>query len=340
MSLAGGKLNGSKLTTQAAASKATRGRSVLHQGLLTTLPVLSFGLALALSLTLPGQQEVVLLPYRLLLLALTIVFALRIPAARFSSARWRKAQQDSPFYIAAGLLVALWDLLTTKLNVLPLPFVPGPAQIAGVMVEDAETLLLSTLYSLRLLVIGFLIGSFCGIVLGVLIGWYRKWRYWLFPFIKFMGVVPATALIPIAMILVPSSFYAGVLLIVIAVCFPVAFMTSNGIEGVQNTYFEAARTLGADERYLIFKVAIPGAMPAIFSGIYTATGISFATLVVSEMIGARAGLGWYINWAKGWSNYAKVYASIIIMAITFSIVMAVIFRIRDRVLKWQKGLVK
>ncbi|MNI97090.1 putative aliphatic sulfonates transport permease protein SsuC [compost metagenome] len=81
-------------------------------------------------------------------------------------------------------------------------------------------------------------------------------------------------------------------------------------------------------------------MPSIFSGIYTATGISFATLVVSEMIGARAGLGWYINWAKGWSNYAKVYASIIIMAVTFSLVMAVIFRVRDRMLKWQKGLVK
>ena len=305
------------------------------------LPVLSFGTALVLSLLLEARQDVEQLPYRIALLVFIGYFALHILVrGRLGSQRWQRVLFKSPFYVVLGFVLAAWDVFTTKLDLLPLPFVPGLAQILSVMVLDAHMLLISTAYSLRLLVIGFLIGSLAGIVLGMMIGWYRKWSYWLFPVLKVMGVVPATALIPIAMILVPSSFYAAVLLIVIAVCFPVAFMTSVGIANVQNTYFEAARTLGADERFLIFRVAIPGAMPSIFSGIYTATGISFATLVVSEMIGAKAGLGWYINWAKGWSDYAKVYASIIIMAVTFSIVMAIIFRVRDRVLKWQKGLVK
>lgn len=305
------------------------------------MPIVSFGTALLLSLALQSRQDVEQLPYRITLLVFIIYFALFIPLrGRISSRRWQQVLYKSPFYLVLGIVLAGWDVLTTKLDLLPLPFVPGLAQILSVMVNDAQMLLISTAYSLRLLVIGFVIGSLTGVVLGVLIGWYRKWSYWLFPVLKVMGVVPATALIPIAMILVPSSFYAAVLLIVIAVCFPVAFMTSVGIANVQNTYFEAARTLGADEWFLIFRVAIPGAMPSIFSGIYTATGISFATLVVSEMIGARAGLGWYINWAKGWSDYAKVYASIIIMAVTFSIVMAIIFTVRDRVLKWQKGLVK
>lgn len=320
----------------------SRSRSSLHlsNGLRAGLPILSFGIALLVNVLLPSRQDVELLPYRMLLLAFLVFFAIRIPLGRLNAKGYQKALYDSPFYLVLGFVLAIWDVLTTKLDLLPLPFVPGLAQIVSVMVDDADTLLLSTAYSLRLLVIGFLIGSFIGIVLGVLIGWYRKWSYWMFPVLKVMGVIPATALIPIVMILVPSSFYAAVLLIVIAVCFPVAFMTSVGIANVQNTYFEAARTLGADERFLIFRVAIPGAMPSIFTGIYTATGISFATLVVSEMIGARAGLGWYINWAKGWSDYAKVYASIIIMAVTFSIVMAIVFRVRDRVLRWQKGLVK
>jgi NitT/TauT family transport system permease protein len=155
-----------------------------------------------------------------------------------------------------------------------------------------------------------------------------------------MGVIPVTAWIPIMMFIFPSSFYAQIFLIVLCVWFPVAYMASNGIVNIEKSYFEAARTLGANERFLIFKIAIPGAMPSIFTGIYTATGISFATLVVSEIIGAKAGLGWYINWAKSWSNYAKVYASIIVMAVVFSIVMAIIFKIRDRVLIWQKGLLK
>lgn len=312
----------------------------LPASLKSALPAVAFAVALGISLLLQTRQDVDSEPYRYLLTAAVIIYALRAGLSSFSEKRRAKVLRDSPFYTAAGLLVALWDTLSTKLNILPLPFVPGPAQIISVMKEDWSTLLLSTAYSVRLLAVGFVIGSIIGIVLGVLIGWYQKWSYWMFPVIKFMGVVPATALIPIVMIIVPSSFYAGVLLIVIAVAFPVAFMTGVGIANVQKTYFEAARTLGADERFLIFRVAIPGAMPSIFTGIYTATGISFATLVVSEMIGAKAGLGWYINWAKGWSNYAKVYASIIIMAIAFSIVMAIIFRVRDRVLRWQKGLVK
>jgi len=158
--------------------------------------------------------------------------------------------------------------------------------------------------------------------------------------LKILSVIPATAWIPIAMIALPSSFIAQIFLITICVWFPVAYMTATGIANVPNTYFETARTLGAGGGFLIFRVAVPGAMPSIFTGIYTATGISFATLVVSEMIGAKSGLGWYINWAKGWSNYAKVYASIVIMAVLFSLIMALIFRLRDRLLIWQKGLLK
>jgi NitT/TauT family transport system permease protein len=258
----------------------------------------------------------------------------------FNSKVKAKVNHNAQLYSGVGLILIVWDLLTTKSNTLPLPFFPSFAQILQVIVEDYGTLIISTGHSMRLLVIGFTIGTILGITTGVLIGWYRQWHYWLFPVIKIIGVVPATAWIPIVMFIFPSSFYAQIFLIVLCVWFPVAFMTSSGIGNLPKSYFEAARTLGAKEEFLVFKVAIPGAMPSIFTGIYTATGISFATLVVSEMIGAKAGLGWYINWAKGWSNYAKVYASIIIMAIVFSIVMAIIFRIRDKVLIWQKGLLK
>lgn len=292
------------------------------------------------NLLVPGQQLVNPIPYRVLLTGcLLLLIGLHIVAFYKPQLR-EKLVYNAQFYFALSILLIVWDLLTSKSNILPLPYFPGLAQILQVMVEDVGTLLMSTAYSMRLLVLGFIIGTALGIGTGVLIGWYQKWSYWLFPGIKIMGIIPATAWLPIAMILFPSSLYAGIFLIVICVWFPVAFMTSVGIANIQNSYFEAARTLGASERFLIFRVAIPGAMPSIFTGIYTAMSLSFTTLVVSEMIGAKAGLGWYINWAKGWSNYAKVYASIIIMAIVFSVVMELMFRFRDRVLIWQKGLVK
>lgn len=286
------------------------------------------------------QTKVKETPYRIVLLILIGFFVIRYVVSFFHMRLKAKVNHQAQLYAVAGILLIVWDLLTTKSGTLMLPFFPGPAQIFQVMQEDAKTLLISTYYSMRLLVIGFALGTLVGLSTGVLMGWYRQCSYWLFPTLKILGVIPATAWIPIAMISFPSSFMAEIFLILLCVWFPVAYMTSSGIANIPKSYFEAARTLGGKEIYLIFHVAIPAAMPSIFTGIYTATGISFATLVVSEMIGAKAGLGWYINWAKGWSNYAKVYASIIIMAIVFSIVMAVIFNIRDRILIWQKGLLK
>ncbi len=304
------------------------------------LQIASYTAALLVSLLLPIKQIVDVIPYRIFLVLVIMFLTVRSIYSLFNTRLRVVNCHKSQFYFAVGLILTLWDILTTKTNYLPLPFFPSLAQILQVMVEDSYTLLISTLHSMRLLVLGFTTGTTLGLVSGVLIGWYRQWNYWLFPVIKVMGVIPATAWIPIAMFIFPSSFYAQIFLIVLCVWFPVAYMACGGIANIQKSYFEAARTLGADEKFLIFKVAIPGAMPSIFTGIYTGTGVSFATLVVSEIIGAKAGLGWYINWAKSWSNYAKVYASIIVMAIVFSIVMALIFRIRDRILVWQKGLLK
>jgi NitT/TauT family transport system permease protein len=304
------------------------------------LQVLSLIVALFVNFALPTKQVVDLKPYRIFLASAIIIFIALYIAAIFNHKLKRRLNHQAQLGFAIGLILSLWDILTTKLDILPLPFFPGLAQILQCMFEDYSTLLLSTVHSLRLLVVGFTIGTSIGLITGILIGWYRQWYYWLFPAIKVMGVIPATAWIPVAMFIFPSSFYAQVFLIVLCAWFPVAYMTCSGVFNIQKSYFEAARTLGADEKFLIFKIAVPGAMPSIFNGIYTGTSVSFATLVVSEMIGAKAGLGWYINWAKGWSNYAKVYASIIVMAIVFSIVMAFIFKIKDRVLIWQKGLLK
>lgn len=304
------------------------------------LQILIYIVALSVNILLPNEQLVNMKSYRIFIFLVIVFFTFRYILGFFSLKIKNINNHQAQLYFVIGVIITLWDLLTSKSNYLPLPFFPSIGQILQAMSEDYQALLISTAYSLRLLVVGFLLGTLVGLLSGVLIGWYKQWNYWLFPVIKVMGVIPATAWIPITMFIFPSSFYAEVFLIVLCVWFPVAYMTSSGIQNIQKSYFEAARTLGAKESFLIFKIAIPGAMPSIFTGIYTATGVSFATLVVSEMIGAKAGLGWYINWAKGWSNYSKVYASIIVMAIIFSIVMAVIFKIRDRVLIWQKGLLK
>ena len=63
-------------------------------------------------------------------------------------------------------------------------------------------------------------------------------------------------------------------------------------------------------------------------------------LVVAEMMGVKAGLGWYLSWAQGWAAYSNMYAALIVMALMCSGVISVLFYLRDRLLPWQQGLLR
>src|SRR5437588_12529839 len=154
------------------------------------------------------------------------------------------------------------------------------------------------------------------------------------------GPIPAPPWIPLAMVVSPSAVFSAAALIALAVWFPVTMLTASGVSNTRASYLDVARTLGAGRGYLIFRVAIPAAMPSIFIGLFMGLGSSFLTLLVAESTGVRSGLGWYIDWARNYSDYTKVFAALVIMAAFFSTIMTLLFKARDRVLVWQKGTIK
>jgi len=81
-------------------------------------------------------------------------------------------------------------------------------------------------------------------------------------------------------------------------------------------------------------------MPSIFLGLFNGICSSFVTLMTAEMIGAKYGMGWYVNWQKEMMCYANVYAGLIVIAVLFYLVITVLFKVRDKVLLWQKGVIK
>ena len=247
-------------------------------------------------------------------------------------------RRNAPLAAGAVLAFCAWDLVTLKFNLMTLPYFPGPDAVLAALVADRKLLLESTWRSLQLLLTGYAAGVIAGVVSGVLIGWFTRVRYWGMPILRIFGPVPATALIPLAMTLASDSFVSGAALIGFAVWFPVTMLTASGIANVRITYLDVARTLGAGRPYLIFRVALPSALPNIFLGLFMGLGASFLTLIVAETVGVQAGLGWYLTWQEGYVEFDKVYASILIMIVFFSTLMTLLFRVRDRLLKWQKGV--
>ncbi|HXU76652.1 MAG TPA: ABC transporter permease subunit [Methylomirabilota bacterium] len=246
----------------------------------------------------------------------------------------------SPIIAVAVLSLCPWEIITSGLRWLPLPYFPSPAAVLQSLLNDHKLLFDSTWHSLLLLLGGYALGTGIALITGVCIGWWSSARYWGMPLLKIIGPIPATAWIPLAMVLSPSGLLSAVALIALSVWFPVTMLTASGISNTRASYLDVARTLGASQAYLIFRVAIPAALPSIFIGLFMGLGTSFLTLIVAETVGVKSGLGWYVSWAQGWAEYGKVYAALVIMAAFFSTIMTVLFKVRDHVLIWQKGTIK
>ncbi len=309
----------------------------------TLVPALSAVLALLVHLFIPNSTRYTLKPmpyFTAALIAAIVVTILFTVLSLFSQKIRNRYAYKSWFIAAVLLLINLLNVATMKLMLLPAIYFPNPDRILKVFADDGAFMLKCLGYSLRLLATGYIIGAVAGMTTGILVGWSKRWSYWVNPLIKIIGPIPSTAWVPIALVSFPTSFSASAFLIALAVWFPTTVLTSSGISNVQNSFFEVSSTLGAKTLHKIFRVALPAAAPSIFVGIFNGTGASFITLMTAEMMGVKYGIGWYINWQKDMLSYSNVYAGLIVIAITFSLIITLLFRVRDRVLGWQKGVIK
>ncbi len=246
----------------------------------------------------------------------------------------------APLISALFLLLGAYDYMTLKTGILTQPFVPCMNAILNIAWTDRAYLIECTLHTLRLMFLGYFAGVAVGLVTGVTCGYSEKVKYWVNPIIKFLGPIPTPTWIPIIMVVASSLFKGAIFIIALGSWFAVTVASMTGISNVDKSYFEAARTLGANERQLVFRVAIPYAMPSILQGCTQAMSSACVSITVAEMMGVKAGLGWYMNWAKSWASYDKMFAALFVICIIFTLVTKGLELIKRRLLRWQNGVVK
>lgn len=278
--------------------------------------------------------------YTYFLFMIFILYAVFYIASFFHKTLNKKITDKAPFLAGAVLLLNVINLITVKFVLLPVLFFPSLDRVFGVFIKDRVLLVECIISSLKLLVTGFAFGAILGFGTGLLLGFSKKASYWITPLTKVIGPIPPTAWSPLVLSLFTTSYQAAIFMVALAVWFPITLMTSSGIQNVQNSYFEVSATLGAGTIYRIFKVGVPAAMPHIFLGVFYATCSSFVTLVTAEMFGCESGIGWYINWQKSMMLYANVYAGLILLAGICTFIITLVFKIKDKILVWQKGVIK
>jgi NitT/TauT family transport system permease protein len=236
------------------------------------------------------------------------------------------------------VFVALWQVLTAhsvvawlRFNRMPTPMSVLDALLArvgsGGYYEDLVA-------SLQRILLGFGLAALIGVAVGILVGRSNIARMTLRPFIEIVRPIPAIALVPLTILLFPSSEQGIVFITFFAAVFPVLVSTIHAMDSLPMVWEEAAKTMGAGRLSLLVHVVLPGALPGIFSGLSVAMGVAWICVVSAEMISGQYGIGYYTWQSYGLLDYAGVVVGMISIGALGLITAWLVERIGRRVNHW------
>src|SRR3984893_6382032 len=200
-------------------------------------------------------------------------------------------------------LLLAWYLATDVAGLIDRQRFPSPGDIltAGAQIMTrgyaGGTLVPQALYSLRLVVLGFLVAAGTGVPLGILMGLSRRLEALVNPSFLLVWPIPPLAWIPLAIVWLGLSDSAKVLVIWFAAFVPAVINSYAGVRSIEPHLIEAARSLGIGRRMLVREVLFPGSLPLVFTGLRLSLQACWTTLVAGELIGAIVGLGHVLSQA-------------------------------------------
>ncbi len=145
---------------------------------------------------------------------------------------------------------------------------------------------------------GFSIALVFAVPLGIAFGLFKKTYEWLAPFVNFMRMIPAPAILPFAIIVLGIGEGPAVFVIALGSFFPILLNTVQGVREAEKIHVEVIRTMGGNSMDVLRHVIVPSALPTILTGIRIGFGIGWLVLVSAEIVAADSGLGFMIEGAR------------------------------------------
>ncbi len=202
--------------------------------------------------------------------------------------------------------VALWHICTDVLKMTTDSTLPGPITIFKTFVykwthtnPDGGTLMQHMYASLKVALMGYALSLVIGLPLGIFMAWYKPVDLLARPVFDFVKAVPGLAWAPMMIILMGIGITSKAVTIFISGMIPCVLNAYAGIKQTREVHIWVAKTFGASKRQMLFKVAIPTALPYLMTGARVALGSSWMTIVAAEMVASSKGLGYMIQQCRG-----------------------------------------
>jgi sulfonate transport system permease protein len=234
------------------------------------------------------------------------------------------------------LIVAVWQGLF-YLGCLNPVLLPAPSQIALTFWDLLKTGALPRHIGISILRVleGFGIAAVLGLGLGTAIGLSRTLDRWTDLIIQVVKPIPPIAWIPLAILWFGIGEQSKVYIIFLGAFFPIIINTIDGIRQTDHKYVEVARILAVPRFKFIRQVVLPGALPAIMTGLRVGLMVAWMCVVAAELIAASSGIGYLIMDARQLSQSDVVLVGMITIGIIGKLMDSLIKRLENRLIRWK-----
>jgi NitT/TauT family transport system permease protein len=234
------------------------------------------------------------------------------------------------------VILGLWEAAWEARMISPL-FFSGPSAVAKQMVYawTRGNLKADLLYSGTNFILGFAAAAVAGVVVGILVGWYRTLRLLMNPTLTALYATPRVAMIPLILIWFGIGMWSKVFIVFISAFFPILVNTIGGMRAIDRDLLRAARAFCASDWQIFKTVAIPGSVPFILTGIRQGVALGLIGVVVGEMFGGSQGIGFMVAYGGQTFSTDTLFVGVVIIAVAGIVLTSLAERLERRFSQWR-----
>jgi ABC-type nitrate/sulfonate/bicarbonate transport system permease component len=268
----------------------------------------------------------------------------RLGLTMFRMAHWLKSPRPYLMLIGFALFLGFWYLAVELWKLPRFREMPGLTSVVKEWLSPSPTYGLSLytaeyyqhiLVSVWRVTKAFFLATALGVPFGLMLGWSRKFKDYVFPVFEMLRPIPILAWVPLAIVMFIATESAVVYLAFLASFFATALNTMLGVQSLDESYVRAASCLGASRRQVFRHVVVPGALPFIFTGLQISIGVSWFSLVAAEMVSGQYGLGYVINTSFMMVRYPTIVIGMATLGVVGYVTSAMVRIAGDYLMEWR-----
>jgi ABC-type nitrate/sulfonate/bicarbonate transport system permease component len=234
------------------------------------------------------------------------------------------------------LIFGVWEAAWQAHMISPL-FFSGPSAVAKQLVYawTRGNLKSDLVYSGTNFILGFAAAVVAGVVVGILVGWYRTLRLLMNPTLTALYATPRVAMIPLILIWFGIGMWSKVFIVFISAFFPILVNTIGGMRAIDRDLLRAARAFCASDWQIFKTVAIPGSVPFILTGIRQGVALGLIGVVVGEMFGGSQGIGFMVAYGGQTFSTDTLFVGVVIIATAGIVLTSLAERLERRFSQWR-----